>query len=139
MGPALYTLTGGGRLPDPDPASPAPVFFLPTVSFHQLQWAPLDMEAPLSGTPEARWRASSLVGLLSETCEAGWRAPGLVGSLSGTCETGWRASSLVGSGYGGSATNDTPGTVRRGGRRRGAMGDVGAVLPHDVLSATLAG
>ena len=30
----IYTLTGGGRLPDPDPASPATVFFLPTVSFH---------------------------------------------------------------------------------------------------------
>ena len=60
------------------------------------------MVAPLSGTPEAGWRASSPVGLLSETCEAEWRA-----------------SSLVGSGYGGCepATNSTPSTARRGGRR----------------------
>ena len=71
MGPAHYTLTGGGRLADPDPASPATVFFLPTMSFHQLQWALLGMEAPLSGTPEAGWRAFGPVGWLSETCEAG--------------------------------------------------------------------
>ena len=102
MGPAHYTLTGGGRLPDPDPAGPATVFFLPTVPFYQLQWAPLGMEAPLSGTPEAGWRASSPVGWLSETCEAGWRASSLVGSGCGGC---------------GSATNSTPGTVRRGGQQ----------------------
>ena len=80
MGPAHYTLTGGGRLPDPDPASPATVFFLTTVSFYQLQWAPLDMEGPLSGTPEAGWRVSSLVSWLSKTCEAGWRASSLSAS-----------------------------------------------------------
>ena len=27
----IYTLTGGGRLPDPDPVGPATVFSLPTV------------------------------------------------------------------------------------------------------------
>ena len=102
-----YTLIGGGRLPDPGPASPDTVFFLPTVSFHQLQWA------PLSGTPEAGWRAFGLVGWLSETCEAGWRASSLVGWLSETCEAGWRASSLVVPGCGGygSASHSTPGTV----------------------------
>ena len=88
-----------GWLPDLYPVSPATVFFLPTVFFYQLQWAPHGMESPLSGT-----------------CEAGWRASGMVGLLSGTCEAGWRASSLVGSGSAGcgSATNGTPGTVRRG-------------------------
>ena len=55
------------------------------VSFHQLQSAPLGMEAPLLKTPEAEWRASCLVGLLSETCEAGWRASSLVGSGSTGC------------------------------------------------------
>ena len=74
-----YTLTGGGRLLDPDPASPAIVFFLPTMPFHRLQWAPLGRVAPLSGTPEARWRTSGLVGWLSVTCEAGWRTSSLVG------------------------------------------------------------
>ena len=113
-----YTLTGGGRLPASDPASPATVFFLPTTPFHQLQWAPLGRVAPLSGTPEAGWRASGLVGWLSETCEAGWRASSLVGWLSETCEAGWRASSLVGSGCsgGGSASDGTPSAVRRGDR-----------------------
>ena len=108
-----YTLTSGGRLPDPDPASPATVFFLPTVSFHQLQWA------PQSGTPDAGWRVSGPVGWLSETCEAGWRASSLVGWLSETCEAGWRASSLVGCGRYGSASNSTPGAVHLFGGGRG--------------------
>ena len=58
------------------------------------------MEAPLSGT-----------------CEAGWRASGLVGSLSGTCEAGWRASRLVGS--------DSAGC----GSVVGVVGDVGLEAP----------
>ena len=68
MGPAHYTLTGGGRLPDPDPAGPATVFFLPTVFFHQVEWTPHGMEAPLSGTCEAGWRASGLVGSSPAGC-----------------------------------------------------------------------
>ena len=101
MGPAHLHTDQRGPAARPGPTSPATVFFLPTVPFHQLQWAPLGMEAPLSGTLEAGWRASSPVGWLSEPCEAGWRASSLVGS---GCD-----------GYG-SATNSTPDTMRCAGR-----------------------